>query len=116
MTAIDSPRILFIINPKSGNSSTNWAAVITDYFRPLNFVVELFVLPAAFSCQILTKKINYFLPTIVVAVGGDGTIKLVAECLLQTNILLGIIPAGSANGLAKELGISTNITQALDVI
>ncbi len=50
------------------------------------------------------------------AVGGDGTIKLVAECLMKTKILLGILPAGSANGLAKELGISDIPTQALDIL
>lgn len=48
------------------------------------------------------------------AVGGDGTIKFVAEGLINSKILLGILPAGSANGLAKELGISDIPTQALD--
>ena len=57
-----------------------------------------------------------FSPEKVIAVGGDGTIKLVAECLLRTNFLLGIIPVGSANGLAKELGISSDVNKALDVI
>jgi diacylglycerol kinase family enzyme len=56
------------------------------------------------------------LPHKVIAVGGDGTVKLVAACLLHTKISLGILPAGSANGLAKELGISTNPTEALHTI
>ena len=116
MTTIDSPKILFVINPKSGSSTTNWALAIIDYFKPLNFVIELLVLSTTCSSQIIITKINSFFPQIVVAVGGDGTVKLVAECLLQTNILLGILPAGSANGLAKELGINNNLTQALDVI
>jgi YegS/Rv2252/BmrU family lipid kinase len=51
----------------------------------------------------------------VIAVGGDGTVKLAAQCLLNSIIPLGILPAGSANGMAKELNIPINITKALDV-
>jgi len=57
-----------------------------------------------------------FKPDKVVAVGGDGTVSFVAECLLQNNIPLGVLPAGSANGLAKELGISEIPAEALHVI
>jgi len=49
----------------------------------------------------------------VIAVGGDGTVKLVAECLLHTALVLGILPAGSANGLAKELGVPADPAGAL---
>ena len=51
----------------------------------------------------------------VIAVGGDGTVKLAAQCLLHTNIPLGILPAGSANGMAKELNIPINTNKALDL-
>jgi YegS/Rv2252/BmrU family lipid kinase len=55
-------------------------------------------------------------PSKVVAVGGDGTVSLVARQLLGTGIALGILPAGSANGMAKELGIPINVNDALEVI
>jgi YegS/Rv2252/BmrU family lipid kinase len=55
-------------------------------------------------------------PDKVVAVGGDGTIKLVATALLNKKIPLGILPAGSANGLAYELGIPENPAAALQVL
>jgi diacylglycerol kinase family enzyme len=51
-----------------------------------------------------------------VAIGGDGTIRLVAHSLHGTGIRLGILPAGSANGLAKELGIPEEPAAALKVI
>ncbi|WP_332369215.1 diacylglycerol/lipid kinase family protein [Spirosoma telluris] len=47
---------------------------------------------------------------------GDGTIKLVAEHLLNTSILLGILPVGSANGMARELGIHTDVQSSLDTL
>ncbi|MGY0039244.1 diacylglycerol/lipid kinase family protein [Pedobacter sp. NJ-S-72] len=49
----------------------------------------------------------------VIAVGGDGTLKLVADLLKGTKTPIGIIPAGSANGMAKELGIPLNMNEAL---
>jgi diacylglycerol kinase (ATP) len=50
----------------------------------------------------------------VIAVGGDGTINEVARGLLNTSTPMGIIPRGSGNGLARHLGISVKITEAID--
>lgn len=53
---------------------------------------------------------------IIVACGGDGTINEVASCLVNTNIVLGIIPLGSGNGLASNLKIPTRIEKAIALI
>jgi len=50
----------------------------------------------------------------VVAVGGDGTINEVARGLLNSDTPMGILPRGSGNGLARHLGISVNLTDAID--
>jgi diacylglycerol kinase (ATP) len=49
---------------------------------------------------------------LVVAVGGDGTVNEVARGLIGSQIPLGIIPMGSGNGLAHDLGISMNIKKS----
>jgi len=107
-------KFLFIINPGSGNGDTDYKAEIQDYFAELSNEVEVFELPADCSLDKIKNRIEQAKPDRVVAVGGDGTIKLVAQCLLKTETPIGIIPAGSANGMAKELGISLDVKEALD--
>lgn len=46
--------------------------------------------------------------TVVVAVGGDGTVREVAEALRDTGVGLGVIPQGSGNVLCRNLGIPLN--------
>lgn len=53
----------------------------------------------------LNEAIVEYKPHKVIAVGGDGTVNFVAKELIGTAIHMGILPAGSANGMAKELGI-----------
>jgi YegS/Rv2252/BmrU family lipid kinase len=53
---------------------------------------------------------------IVVAVGGDGTINEIASVLEGTNVIMGIIPFGSGNGLARSLKISLNNIKALKTL
>jgi diacylglycerol kinase (ATP) len=51
----------------------------------------------------------------VVAWGGDGTINEVASQLIDTGTPLGIVRAGSGNGLARELGIPPSPDRAIDI-
>jgi YegS/Rv2252/BmrU family lipid kinase len=53
---------------------------------------------------------------IVVAVGGDGTVNEIGRALVDTNTVMGIIPCGSGNGLARHLHIPMNVKEAIDVI
>lgn len=52
----------------------------------------------------------------VVAVGGDGTVNEVIDGLRGTKSMLGILPFGSGNGLARSLGIKRRLPEALSVI
>lgn len=51
----------------------------------------------------------------VLIVGGDGTIKLVAEALKEREIPIAIFPAGSSDGLALNLGIPNNLEEQLKI-
>src|SRR5205085_9698541 len=78
--------------------------------------IETYNLPENGSAEKIKEKIKEINSDRVIAVGGDGTVKFVAESLLHTDIPLGILPAGSSNGMAKELSISVAIEDALDTI
>lgn len=116
MTPKNSLKILFIINPLAGSHTIDWVAEITRYFKLSHHVIQWHHLTSLCTTETIKQRIKLLEPHQVVAVGGDGTVKLVAECVIHTNILLGILPAGSANGLAKELGIPADPQKAIDVL
>jgi diacylglycerol kinase (ATP) len=108
-------KLLFIVNPGSGNGEINFTEVITSYFddKPNDF--EIYTLSTSCTIDKIKTTIKKSKADRVIAVGGDGTLKLVAECLLETDLPMGIIAAGSANGMARELGIPTVVEEALDL-
>ena len=109
--------ILFIINPTSGGGKKiNWQEIIRDYFKQLSYHIHFFILSGTNDGSAICDSIKKIQPQKVVAVGGDGTVTLVARELLNFSIPLAILPAGSANGMATELKIPQNSKEALDLI
>jgi diacylglycerol kinase (ATP) len=109
-------KLLFVINPRSGKKAPDWEKIIHRHFAQLPHQVILLKLDGNNDAEFLKQKINELSPDKVIAVGGDGTIKLVAENLIRRNIPMGIIPAGSANGMAKELAIPEGHERALETL
>lgn len=114
----DEPlRILFAINPISGGKAKeDWEGKIKDYFKDLPHTIEIYLLQGEQDNSSLKHYIERWRPHRVVAVGGDGTIKAIAEVLAGTDIELGIVPAGSANGMARELDLPIDLEKNLDII
>lgn len=52
----------------------------------------------------------------VVAVGGDGTVNETARGLVNTDTALGVLPSGSGNGYASNVGLPIRLDKALEVI
>jgi diacylglycerol kinase (ATP) len=63
----------------------------------------------------LTRQALADSASLVCAWGGDGTVNEVASVLAYTSVPLGVIPEGSGNGFARELGIYLSPEKALDV-
>ena len=99
-----------------GTGKADWTVGINTYFADLPHTAKLLYLDGKTDDETLKKTIADLKPNRVVAVGGDGTLKIVAEQLLGTGIPLGVLPAGSANGMARELGIPGDIDGSLNVV
>jgi diacylglycerol kinase (ATP) len=106
-------KLLFIINPGSGNGNQDFKQLITAFFDGSMHRFELYELPENCNPEKIKAVITAAKADRVIAVGGDGTLKLVADALTGTTTPIGIIPAGSANGMAKELGIPLSTDEAL---
>jgi diacylglycerol kinase family enzyme len=53
---------------------------------------------------------------LLVAAGGDGTIRCVASVLVDSDAVLGVLPAGTLNHFAKDLGLPLNMIDAVRVL
>lgn len=112
-----SAPILFVVNPISGDedkerilySIRQWADQKQQSYHIWKTTGEQ-------DKEKLEKQLKKYDPAKVVAVGGDGTLKLCAEKLKHTSTHLGLIPAGSANGMASELEIPADTKRALELI
>jgi diacylglycerol kinase (ATP) len=108
---------LFVINPISGgHEKKNWEQLIRDAMKESAINVDVYLQTGTDDKQAILQRIEQLKPSKVIAVGGDGTVKMVAEIVKESPVILGLIPAGSANGLARELGIPTDLNEALDII
>ncbi|MBO0342424.1 diacylglycerol/lipid kinase family protein [Flagellimonas profundi] len=109
--------IHFIVNPIAGKGGAVMdMATLSKYFDQTEYQITLKVSDYAGHATKLTKASLNDGAKIIVACGGDGTINEVASCLVHTNVLLGIVPMGSGNGLAESLKIPRNIKKVVQVI
>lgn len=109
-------KFLFIINSTAGNNKTDWEKTILQYFENKPFAIFIYKLSNPCTPEQVQEQIKKHTPDRVIAVGGDGTLKLVTESVLNSDVPVGVLPAGSANGMAKELGIPTDAEKALEII
>jgi YegS/Rv2252/BmrU family lipid kinase len=64
----------------------------------------------------LARRVLRDLPQLVVAAGGDGTVSAVASCLKGTGVTLAVLPMGTLNHFARDLGIPGDVTAAVKAI
>ena len=108
-------KILFCINQGAGKKKKiDWHGLIGDRVKAPHVPVILELGDTARNE--IERAIGLEKPEVIVAVGGDGTVNLLASIVGGTPIALGIVPAGSANGLATDLGIPADHTDALALI
>jgi len=107
-------KLLFVVNPISGG--VNKEPFLNDAQQLCNrygVTTVIFRTTGKNDKELLHQVLEIEKPDKVAAVGGDGTVLFAAVCLLDSGLPLGIIPKGSANGMAKELQVNANAIEAL---
>ncbi|HJN46778.1 MAG: diacylglycerol kinase family lipid kinase [Vicinamibacterales bacterium] len=113
------PKAAAIINPVSGVSTRRkdlrrLTELARRTFAQVNVQAEIvFSERAGHACELAADFARRgFSP--IIAWGGDGTVNEVASALAFQSSVMGIVPTGSGNGLARELGISLRPERAID--
>ncbi len=100
-------KILLVVNPISGGvDKSQFARNARNECRKYGIELVIFKTTGGDDLANLRKEIDEFSPDRIAAVGGDGTFRLAAIANLDAGIPVGVIPFGSANGFAKELGVA----------
>ena len=102
-------KIAFIINPFSskGNYQPLLEQLKNKIENPLVYISDSINGTDDFI------KNNWENVEVFVAIGGDGTISTVAKNIINSDKILGIIPAGSGNGFANETQFNIGLDQLL---
>lgn len=111
-------KFLFVINPISGGlDKDNVVQMINEFCKKHNLEFKIYYTTGEKDIEHIEQHIKEFDPKIIIAGGGDGTVNLVAQLILNSDKMLGILPTGSGNGLAKDLKIPhVNLKSALDLL
>ncbi len=106
----------FIVNPVSGRGKGKIIGEhIIDHLNRLSidFEVEWTERPGH-AIELAEQGVKNH--TVIVAVGGDGTMNEVLNGMAGGNNVLGLIPVGSGNDFARAVGIPFDFKQALEVL
>ena len=110
-------RILYVVNPVSGTKSKEaFLQSLKERMSSSPYDWQLLTTERRGHATELAATAAAEGVDVVVAIGGDGTVNEVGCGLAGSETALGIIPMGSGNGLARDLGISMRPTEALDYL
>ncbi|MBK7478891.1 MAG: hypothetical protein IPI69_03570 [Bacteroidales bacterium] len=105
-----SSKALFILNPNAGIPPIKFF-VSEELKRRRDELAYYKSLSVDESGDLINNNFDKY--KIFIAAGGDGTVHTIAARLVGTDKLLGVLPIGSGNGFAREMGFRTNVRTLL---
>lgn len=114
-------KALLVYNFRSGNKNNNGKyTYISEYLKKGDIVVDEFLFDED-DKKVKSKLENRLFETsydLIVVYGGDGTINSVVNVKLKNNLCIpiGLIPGGTCNDFAGDIGIKNNLMKCLDII
>lgn len=109
-------KYVLVVNPISGDVDKSEILNKTMAFA-IEYEVEIIVYETSGDNDetAIRELYNLHKPERILIAGGDGTIKMVGEALEKQDVIFGILPAGSANGLAVDLNLPSTLEENLDI-
>lgn len=108
--------IIIVVNPVSGAVEKKEIVDSTLLFaKNENLESILYETLGTKDVENIKNLYNIHKPERIIIIGGDGTIRMVAEAIAKEDVILGIIPAGSANGFALDLDLQLTLEKNLEV-
>jgi len=108
--------ITVLLNPLAGAANTaNMPSRLTELFRAAHLPARI-MSPARAEFVVAARAAAASGADAVVAAGGDGTVSSVASALAGTATPLGVLPIGTLNHFARDLGIPLDLASAVRIL
>jgi YegS/Rv2252/BmrU family lipid kinase len=109
------PAVSFVVNGSLAGVRERFMPLCSQFAKRHGWTADFHITDKAEAGVAAAKGAALDGADLVVAVGGDGTVRGCAEGLASTGVPLGIVPHGTANLLARTLGIPGHPQPALDI-
>jgi diacylglycerol kinase family enzyme len=110
------PTVSFVVNGSLARVSGRFVPLCREFAARAGWTAEFLVTDKAETGVAAARMAARDGADVVVAVGGDGTVRGCAEGLAGTGVPLGIVPHGTANLLARTVGIHAHPRAALATV
>jgi len=108
--------VIVVVNPISGDiDKAITLQKVVQFSKQNNIKIGIYTTTGTDDASKLKLLYATHRPERIVIIGGDGTVKMVAETMKLEDVILGIIPAGSANGLALDLDLILSEEENLQI-
>jgi len=109
-------KVLLVVNPIAGDvDKTELIENIEGRAQTQGFDLSIYKTNGENDREAIEQILQDFQPDRVLVAGGDGTINQIAEIIQDHPVTLGLLPLGSANGLATNLGVPEDWEEAIEV-
>lgn len=106
---------ILLLNSQA-NAVTSKVGAIRERFRSHGVSVDIRIISKGDDIVEVARRAVADRPDVIVAGGGDGTVSAVAEAVIGSSAVLGVLPLGTLNHFAKDIGMPIEIEAAIDSI
>jgi diacylglycerol kinase (ATP) len=105
---------IIIYNPAARRASKKKVEEASSFLRGKGFNTDVVVTGQRGHAEHFAREAAKKEPSLIIAAGGDGTINEVINGIVWSGIPLSLLPFGTTNVLAKELGIPEDVSGAME--